>query len=282
VTVCIAAICESLHKVVTVSDEMVTLGSISVDGTAEKKAPVHPNWFALYAADDITDVRPILDGAMLLLCSKPGDRFMVEAGDALSKSFAKRHQDIIKYRVLVPCGFEDLDDFYSKGKKILSISEINQIKRQIAAAKPACEFLLSGFDPMGIGHLLLQEANSPFQCYDDPGFWAIGSGQHEALAALFFQADKLGFSAVNSEAECVYHLLSAKFMAESNKFVGRRTFVTVHGFNTRPRHLTDSDIEAIRVAWEHSAIPKLPVEMIRQIPHMLERNKFRSRKNRGS
>jgi len=163
---------------------MVTLGSIAIDGAAEKKAPVHPNWFVLYAADDITDVRPILDGAMILLCSKKGDRFMVEAGDALATSFAKRHEDLMKFRVLLPRGFKDLNDFHSR-KNTLPISEISEIKRQLRATKPACEFLMAGFDPMGVGHLLLQEPNSPFQCYDDPGFWAIGSGQHEALAALF-------------------------------------------------------------------------------------------------
>ena len=27
----------------------------------EKNSPIHPNWFALYSANDVTDVRPILD-----------------------------------------------------------------------------------------------------------------------------------------------------------------------------------------------------------------------------
>jgi hypothetical protein len=74
---------------------------------------------------------------------------------------------------------------------------------------------------------------------------------------------------LTSEAECLYHLLSAKFMAESNKFVGGRTFATVHAFNHPSRHLHEAQIAEIRAAWERSAIPKLPKAIIKRIPKML-------------
>jgi hypothetical protein len=270
VTVCIAAMCEVLTKIVTVCDKMITFGDVSIDGTAEKSSPVHPNWFTLYAANDVTDVRPIIETIQLQLCSKKGERFMVEAGHALSMAFAKRHDDIALYRVLRPNGFQSMDDFYAKAKaRVIPASEFTRLKRELKAVKPECVVLMGGFDYSGLGHLLLQEAESPYQCYDDPGFWAIGSGQHEALSALFFQADKVGFSQSNSEAECLYHLLAAKFMAESNKLVGKRTFTTVHSFNHSPRHLSEENVAVIRSAWEKAAIPKLPKEIIRRIPKML-------------
>src|SRR5258708_35679360 len=274
VTVCIAAICESLQKIVTVCDEMITFGDVSVDGTAEKAAPVHTNWFTLYAANDITDVRPIIEGTMLLLCSNERQKSLLEAGQWLSTSFAKRNDELVNYNVFRPNGFTGMDDFYERGKKILSRADFIRIRREALATKPECVVLMGGFDFAGIGHLILQEPVSPFQCYDDPDFWAIGSGQHEAISAMLFHADKLRFSINNSEAECMYHLLAAKFMAESNKLVGRKTFASVHSFNQNPRHLSESHIATIRSAWERSFIPTLPRTVIKRIQDMLPLSDF--------
>jgi hypothetical protein len=269
VTVCLASICESLHKIVMVSDAMVTCGGISVDGTMQKSAPIHRNWYAVFAADDVTDVRAIMDFAMLRLCSSKDEKFLVEVAEHLSMAYAKRHDDLATFNVLRPAGFNGIDDFYERGKQCLTTSEFKRLSRELRAAVPKCIFLVGGFDCLGIAHLLLQQANSAAECMDDPGFWAIGSGQEEALNALFFQADKLGFSIGSSEAECTYHLLAAKFMAESNSYVGRETFVTVHAYNEPVRYLLETDIERIRAAWWKSAVPKLPISTIRQIPKML-------------
>lgn len=268
-TVCIASICKSLESIVAVSDQMITFGNISVDATAQKIAPLHRNWFAMFSGNDITDVRPILDFASLLLCSENRERAMIEVEEAIELAYAKRHQELIEHRLLIPSGFEGLDDFHDRGRKSLTAAKFNRISRCIDDVTPQCEFLVGGFDLQGIAHLLLQEAKSPYRCFDDPGFWAIGSGQTEALSSLIFQADKLSFGILSSEEECIYHLLAAKFTSESNKLVGTETHVIVYRFNEPPRYLIPAAIDDIRKIWREYAIPKLPSGLIREIPTML-------------
>lgn len=268
-TVCIAGICEGLRSVVGVSDQMLTFGHISVDRVGEKEAPIHRNWFALYSADDMTDVRPILDHVALLLCSENRERALIEVGGAMELAYACRHQDLIEKRILIPLGFKGLDDFHERGKKSLPSAAFKRTLRNIEENNPNCTFLVGGFDLQGVAHLLLQETRSPFQCLDDPGFWAIGSGQQEAISSLYFQADKLGFGIRSSEAECLYHLLAAKFTSESNKYVGRETFVVIHRFNEPPYYLPANAIGLIRKVWEEYAIPKMPKELISLIPEMI-------------
>ncbi len=268
-TVCIAGICKSLQGLVAVADQMITFGDISVDGTGEKINPLHRNWFAMYSGNDITDVRPILDSATIILCSENRERALDEVGGTFELAYARRHQQLIEYRVLVPSGFEGLDDFHERGKKSLTSAKFNQILRRIDAVMPGCEFLIGGFDSQGIAHLLLQKAKSPYRCFDDPGFWAIGSGQSEAVSSLLFQADKLGFGINSSEEACIYHLLAAKFTSESNKFVGKETHVLIRRFNESPVYLIPEAIDHIREIWQEYAIPRLPNELIREIPKML-------------
>jgi hypothetical protein len=268
-TVCIASICESLQGLVAVADQMLTFENISVDGTGEKINPLHRNWFAMYSGNDITDVRPILDTATIILCSENRERALGEIGEVFELAYARRHQQLIEIRVLMPSGFQGLDDFHERGKKSLTSTKFNQILRRIEEVVPGCEFLIGGFDLFGSAHLLLQEAKSPYKCFDDPGFWAIGSGQSEAISSLLFQADRLGFSINSSEEACIYHLLAAKFASESNKFVGKETHVIVRRFNEPPVYLVPEAIDHIREVWEEYSIPRLPSGLIKEIPKML-------------
>jgi hypothetical protein len=269
-TVCMASLCEGGSKIITVTDRLLSFGQSGVDGGLEKNSPLHPNWFAMYSADDVSDVRPIIDRAAILMCAGGKQRFLTEAGDILSNAFAFRHQQLIDHRVMVPNGFDDMGDFDRRAKDCLTTREYNYIRRQMRATKPQCELLVGGFDPVGMGHLFVQDSTGPWQGYDDPGWRAIGCGAQEAFTALQFQADKLGFGLDCWESECTYHLLSAKFMAESNRFVGPKTFVSCHSFNSPVRYMYEGDIGEIRKAWEKCGIPRLPQGIIRKIPKMFE------------
>lgn len=269
-TVCIAAICESGKRIVAVTDRLLAFGHSGVDGGLEKSSPLHPNWFALYSADDVTDVRPIMDRATLLMCAGGKQRFLTEAGNIFTDSFAFRHQQLIEHRVMKPSGFDTMDDFDRRAKDALPPDEYKYLRRKMRATKPQCEFLVGGFDPVGLGHLFVQDSTGPWQGYDDPGWTQIGCGAQEAFAMLQFHTDKLRFGLHSSEGECVYHLLSAKFMAESNRFVGRKTIVISHAFNEPERYLSDHEVDAVREEWEKCGIPRLPKGIIRKIPRMLK------------
>src|ERR1043166_827434 len=273
--VCISSLCEGRRKIVSVTDRLLMFGRQSgVDGVIEKSIFLHPNWFALYSADDMTDIMPILDRATILMCGMQGDagkqKFLVEAGDIFTRCFAMRHQQLIESRVMIPSGFKDLDDFDARGKDSLPADEHRSMRRRMRAAKPECAFLVGGFNPFGLAHLFVQDSTGPWQGYDDPGWWTIGSGATEAFAALLFQADKMGFGIECTEAECVYHLLSAKFMAESNRLVGPKTFVSCHEFNQEVRYMPEIYIDRVRKEWERCGIPRMPKALLRKIPRMLE------------
>lgn len=269
-TVCIAGLCESGRKLVCISDQLLTFAPqmTAIEGISKDHA-VHKNWFALYAANDMGDVSPIMERATMLMVLKKRDLAVTEAMDAFTHAFMVRHQQLLEYRILKPNGFRTLDQFTEQGKDRLPPEEYRRIKRLMSKTKPECEFLVGGFDLMGLGHLFKQSSSGPAQGFDEPGWWAIGCGEGEAISALEFQAHRLGFSVESSEAECVYHLLSAKFMAESNRLVGQRTFVTCHAFNEQVRYINHRRMDEIREAWEMNAIPRMPKGLIRKIPGML-------------
>jgi hypothetical protein len=275
--------CEGGAKIVTVTDRLLVIGQSGLDGPGglEKASPVHPNWHALYSAEDVSDVRPILDRASVLITGEGRQRFLTEVADIFSRAFALRHQQLIEHRILTPTGFTDLDDFDKRAKDMLPIEEYRYVRQKMRVCKPKCEFLVCGFDPVGMGHIFMQDSTGPWQGYDDPGWWTIGSGAEEAYAALQFQADKLGFGLQSSEGECTYHLLAAKFMAESNRFVGPRTDVMRLAYNKPVRYMDEAHIYKVRLEWEKCGIPRLPRGLIRQIPNMLETVEEHNRKFRA-
>lgn len=270
-TVCIAGICEHGKKIVCVTDQLLTFfpNMTAMDGSVFKDQALHKNWFALYAANDMGDVRPIIERATVLMLARQRDLALVEAMDIFTDSFAKRHQDLIEYSVIKPNGFPSYDDFIARGKDVLPADDYRRIRRLISKTKPGCEFLVTGFDFLETAHLFKQDSSGPAKGFDDPGWWAIGSGEGEAISHLEFAAHRLGLHPSCSEAMCVYHLLSAKFFAEANRLVGQKTFVTCHAFNEPIRYMLDSEVNRIRQEWERCAIPKIPKALIRRIPKFL-------------
>jgi len=241
----------------------------AIDKTADKNVAIHRNWFALYAASDMTDVHPILDNATFRMCANKRELALTEAMSAFTEAYAARHETLIEHKVLRRQGFKSIDYFTENGMSLLPPDEYRRIRQLVGKTRPQCEFLVGGFDLMGIGHVFKQDNSGPAQCFDEPGWWAIGCGEGEAIGALEFQAHRLGFDKDCTEAMCVYHLLSAKFTAECNRLVGRNTFVTCHAFNKPIRFMSEHSTETVREAWERSAIPKMPKGVVRRIPRML-------------
>ena len=59
-TLCIAALCEDRKTLILVADRMVGTGFIEAELSIEKIKSIHPNWWAMVAATDITPVFDIL------------------------------------------------------------------------------------------------------------------------------------------------------------------------------------------------------------------------------
>lgn len=273
-TVCLAAICESGKKIITVADHMIGFSDghevSTVDGAVLKADAIHPNWFALFAADDTTDVSPILDRAKIFMCNGGHQRTLSEAGLMLQESYMARHQQLIECGVLKPLGFKGYDDFHERAKGCLPESEHIRIVQKIEDIAPQCTFLVGGFDPMGIGHLFQQECKSAWLGLDELGWWSIGSGQMEAMSAMEWYAKNFGFSVPCTENLAIYCLLAAKFMAEANDLVGYDTFVASHTFNEPVRYLHDYFVGYIRAEWQKVGSAKISKRVLRAITHLMK------------
>jgi hypothetical protein len=108
--------------------------------------------------------------------------------------------------------------------------------------------------------------------YDSLCFWAVGSGQQQALSSIFFSFQDVGF---NPQFEqLLYDLCAAKFMSETAEGVGQATNLLVHRFGSPPSFMADSDIDKLRKIWEHEGRPRIPeriIERVKQLPlHPME------------
>lgn len=269
-TVCLAAICESGKNILSLSDQMIGFQAdetaiTTVDGAVLKDSHIHKNWFALYAADDVADVSPIIDRATVMMCRDNDERPLAEVGKIFMESFMLRHQDKIHFGLLKPLGFHDYDDFHERGKNCLPESEHVRILQKIETLAPQCAFLVGGFGPMGLGHLFMQKANSAWDGLDELGWWAIGSGHSEAVTTMEYYAKKFGFSIKSSFSHAAYCLLAAKFMSEVNGSVGKETFIALHSYNEPVRYLPSYYLDAVRKEWEKVGTARIPKLLIRKL-----------------
>ena len=56
---------------------------------------------------------------------------MVEVGEAIEMAYARRHQGLIENRVLIPGGFQGLDDFHKRGKRSLGAANFDRLLEAI-------------------------------------------------------------------------------------------------------------------------------------------------------
>lgn len=260
VTVCIAAMCESGRKIVAASDQMVTFGDFSADGVALKSDPIHRDWHVLFAGDDIGHVRPILSQVKYVLHTAYKNRQTRVDGEVrfvLEMAYQDRLNAEIEARVLKRNGFT-AKTFARNGVKLLTAERYHHLCARIDKVDLGCVFLVAGFDPQGDGHIFSLDGGRLAKSRDEVGFWAIGSGAHPAVSSLAFHAHYHDFNQHSDLATCVYHVLEAKFMAQSNGFVGEKTFLAVFEFKQWNKYLLPFDIEKIRKRWKQSGAPRVP------------------------
>jgi len=84
--------------------------------------------------------------------------------------------------------------------------------------------------------------------YDEPGYWAIGSGAYAALSTLAARKQ----SRLRFLPETIYNVCEAKCAAETAVGVGRDTYVTIHD-GGRWTALQDNGLAELRQEWERVA-----------------------------
>lgn len=264
-TVCIAGLVLQ-EKIVTVLDRKLSMPSFSADYLMEKMDPIHPNWIAMLSGEDITQAVPIWDrvrrnlGYVSVRGPYPEEKTLEQVVRAFVTAFQEHRKQEIEDRFLTQHNLT-VERFINEGKKLLGASLFTHVWNQIASFEVKCGFLVTGFDKEKGAHLFTIDDPGIYANYDSPGFWAIGSGQQQALASIF-AAEVTSNPTFES---LLYDLCAAKFMAESADGVGKSTTVRVHEFGKSPSFFDDVAIGKIREIWEKEGRPRRPANAVETI-----------------
>jgi hypothetical protein len=273
-TVCIAAICEPIvgeEYVIIASDRMVSMGGyFSGDDVVQKADPVGYGWTSMIAGNDVSPAVPILAKIKELNLSTNNEENLVNMTGVFKAAFRKQRLDEIEDEILSPMGFT-WETFRRDARNQLPDAAFDRVVEKIRTFELDLSFLVSGFDAKGAGHIFT--VSNPGKCdyYDKLGFWAIGSGQHQALASMFaceyFRHDPL--------EDCVAKVLSSKLAAESATGVGKNTWALVGSAKipAYSMHIMPDTLAHFRMEWEK--LERVPRNTFMVIHENLEKERQR-------
>jgi hypothetical protein len=261
-TVCVAAI--TLHnEIVTVSDTMLSTFMTSADMNTVKMDEFGPQWNALWAADDITQILPIIELAKKYF--KGQANTLAAARLSLRKAYEQRAAELAAIEVLGPFGM-DLRMFRNLKRKMFSERESKALMAELKKTQGRCiaegnwNFLAFGFDEFKMAHLFTVTPPGRDSLHDKPGFHAIGSGGYAAESLLFH----LGQSRVCPLAKTLINCLFAKFMAEKTG-AGRHTFIFAKRFGSTMCAMPTWLEPDIRRIWEETVSPRVPDDLLNRV-----------------
>lgn len=256
-TVCIAAMCQSERTVITASDRMVSMGGyFSGDDLTRKVDPLRIGWWSLIAGDNISPAIPIIANINELELEP---ETLANVSKVVKGAYRAQRLQQIEDEILSALGFT-WEEFRAHGKERLTELAYDRITEQIRSYDLSLELLLCGFDPKGAPHIFTIQNPGKTEYYDKLGFWAIGSGSHQAIASLF----STHFGKYQPLEVCIAKVLAAKFGAESAMGVGKSTFVVMEKYGlSNALFLADTVLDGFRKAWEE--MPKIPSNAIAEI-----------------
>jgi 20S proteasome alpha/beta subunit len=269
VTVCIAALAEGGKKIVMASDSKAAFGDFSADRGVIKNIPIGHYYAILIAGNDVGYAMPTIQRIKKVMPKDITDPDSIAMLVHEQLVITRKHK--IEARLLSKLGFT-VDSFMKTGKDLLTESVYYDLISEIRREELSLTFLLAGFDSAKRGHLRIVTSDDSPQDFDMLNFAAIGSGAQTALASLSFAKDHCGLYHISDMAHVTYHVLAAKFMAESATDVGRQTFFVCTGPDGECHFLNPfaGGVEPIRRIWEESGAPKpaqQAIEAARDLMH---------------
>jgi hypothetical protein len=260
---------------VTVSDRRLSYDDLveATDDGVNKTWGLGPTWGALYAANDITPVAPLMTGINKRLDPHRGGGLTAKVvEEAAREAYHDIVCDQIVTKYLSRFGLRDLAEFRHRGLKQFGRAVFKEICDRIDKFDLGVSLLIFGFEEAdGVegaslnSHLF--EVSNPGLIHDHNayGFWTIGSGYLQALAALSGR----GTRQFQDVSETVYRLCEAKFCAETT--VGKATTVWVHFQDGRIRQFHDDEIDRMREIWATLRNQPIPSEARRIIQKRLSK-----------
>jgi hypothetical protein len=254
-TVCIAAIASNSETdeeyIVTASDRMLATQEFSGDDIAIKSTFIAKEWGLMYAAEDVSYVTPISCNTRAMLYPKRLHVHADEVAGTLAMAYQRQIEQeatakyLSRYRLT-------MREFLKNGAKLFPQAQYEDMHREIRNLRLGCEFLAYGFDDSPHIFRVIEPGKIVYE--DESGFAAIGSGWYSAVSTLFFH----GVNTSMELWEVVYHVLEAKFMAESAPGIGVETSCQILNQDGTFTSVFDSAIDEIRRVWTRSGMPRVP------------------------
>lgn len=263
-TVCIALACDYNNAIVAVSDKKISGTAYSADDLVPKYSLLHRKWGVMWAANDISQVEPILRDVRRNTW-RDSDLTLDELESAFVNSHQKYLREVCTQRYLARLGLT-MERFVTEGAKTLSSEVFLDLYEKIQAARLECTFLAFGFDPDRKARLFVLSDQGLVREADPLFFAAIGTGAYGAESMLYFNKYRM----TASIPEALYRACEAKFIAESASDVGEETLAFVWQLGGRTHVLFDEQIKEIRKLWESKGKPRKPRGTEQKVTELLD------------
>lgn len=217
-TNCVAAVCDKGNTLVMVADKMIGMGYVESELEITKMRQIHPDWWMLFAGDDLTPVFDIVDYARAdLPQQQPASLKQVKS--AVTKAFAKKRREDAEALYLSPIDWT-LSEFKKDGKD--QLPNFLELQAKIESFILPVQLLVAGFDD-GKGNVFslwgYGEKRGVPSRYDIPGFDSVGTGATAAIFMMYYR----DLCPNTSVREAVYYALEAKYFGEQASGVGTST-----------------------------------------------------------
>jgi ATP-dependent protease HslVU (ClpYQ) peptidase subunit len=266
-TVCIAVAQSGRSKLVLVSDQLLSMGDTSIEGSVIKvrtlgrgRAP----WEIMYAGD-ASRFAPLVDDVDEILGDLRSPRLTIRTVEsAIERAYANQLQRRIETEILRPFDLS-YEKFVKTGKRFLGEVRFNRVLDHVVEMDLGIELLVVGMDAETRMHVFTVSTRgvverSPLR------FGAIGSGAWLALASLY----PIPYFAHEPDiSETVYWSCAAKFVAEAAPGVGKQTHVMVVDPYTNGFQLLH-DVDALREVWRTKGRPKAPRPALKLVDRMID------------
>jgi hypothetical protein len=236
---------------VSVADSMLSMSDMSADSLAIKSFAVGGSWMCMFSANDMSPVVAISSSVRKEVGSTAS---LGEVISAFQSAFRKELVTKAESSILAPFNMT-MADFRQTGLASFGSEIFSRMFYQIEQLSLDATFLVFGFDGKN-PHIFTIQNKGEVSHYDQPGFWAIGSGQTIAISSLFNLSGQS--VAVKCPEHVLYLLCKAKFNSETAPGVGKKTTAIILNHNTKRFLIFNDALEEIRKVWENNRPPDCP------------------------
>jgi hypothetical protein len=223
---------------------------------------LYMGWSAMFAGD-ITAAIDVIRAITERLGSwneshknKTLNEVMLASSVAYKERLRKEAEDQV-----LSCYGLSMSDFLAHGRDNFGDEQFRYLCGKIESVAIDLDLLIYGFDECRRPNIFTLSCPGTTKNFEEIGFWAIGVGQKSALSSLMFQPQNLN----TPLGLTIYHVLEAKFMAESAYTIGKETFLCVYDRDWKRRYLKPGQLAMIRKRWHEEGKPRTPSGIADQI-----------------